>query len=28
MVVYNLSLEGEDHNYFAAGVLVHNVWKN
>ncbi len=26
--VYNLSLPGEQHNYFTEGILVHNVWKN
>ncbi len=26
--VYNLSLPGVQHNYFADGVLVHNAWKN
>lgn len=25
--VYNLSLNGQEHNYFAGGYLVHNVWK-
>jgi hypothetical protein len=26
--VYNLALNGPDHNYYVEGFLVHNVWKN
>lgn len=26
--VFNLNLQGQDHNYFAGDTLVHNIWKN